>query len=55
MDADGTPVNFKVVRGVNEDFDDELISVLEKMPVWQPAKINEKAVAWKMKQSFAIE
>jgi len=55
VDADGTPVNFKVVRGVNEDFDEELITTLEKMPVWQPARINEKPVAWKMKQSFAIE
>jgi murein L,D-transpeptidase YafK len=55
VDADGTPVNFKVVKGVDEDFDDELITVLEKMPHWQPARINEKPVAWKMKQSFAIE
>ena len=34
VDTDGTPVNFKVVKGVDEDFDDELITVLEKMPVW---------------------
>jgi hypothetical protein len=32
-----------------------LITVLEKMPVWQPAVLNEKSTAWKMKQGFAIE
>jgi hypothetical protein len=55
VDTDGTPVNFKMIKGVNEDFDDELITVLEKMPVWQPAVLNEKSTAWKMKQGFAIE
>lgn len=55
VDTDGTPVNFKMIKGVNEEFDDELISVLEKMPVWQPAVLNEKPTPWKMKQGFAIE
>jgi hypothetical protein len=55
VDADGTPVNFKMINGVNEDFDDELITVLEKMPSWQPAILNDKPTAWKMKQGFAIE
>lgn len=55
VDADGTPVNFKMINGVNEDFDDELITVLEKMPAWQPAILNDKPTAWKMKQGFAIE
>jgi len=54
IDADGTPVNFKVVKGVDEDFDDELITRLEKMPNWQPAMLNDKAVAKKMKQSIEI-
>jgi hypothetical protein len=27
IDADGVPTNFKVLQGVNEDFDDDLISV----------------------------
>jgi murein L,D-transpeptidase YafK len=55
VDVDGVPANFKVVQGVNEDFNDELITVLEQMPVWQPAILNEKPVAKKMKQSFVIE
>ena len=54
VDSDGTPVNFKVLKGVNEEFDDELITVLEQMPQWQPAILNEKPVAKKMKQSFQI-
>ncbi|MBA2744793.1 MAG: energy transducer TonB [Flavisolibacter sp.] len=55
VDADGTPTNFKVLNGVNEEFDDELITVLEQMPVWQPAMLHNKPVAKKMKQSFVIE
>lgn len=55
VDADGTPVNFKVTKGVNEEFDDELITVLEKMPVWQPATLNNQPVAKKIKQGFSIE
>ena len=38
VDKDGTPTNFKVLRGIdNEDFTDELITRLEKMPQWKPA------------------
>jgi len=55
IDSDGVPTNFKMIKGVNEEFDDELITVLEQMPVWQPAFLQEKTVAKKMRQSFAIE
>jgi murein L,D-transpeptidase YafK len=55
VDTDGVATNFKVLKGVNEDFDDELITALEQMPTWQPAKLNDKPVAKMMKQSFAIE
>jgi murein L,D-transpeptidase YafK len=55
VDADGVPTNFKVIQGVSEEFDDNLITVLEQMPAWQPAILNEKPVAKKMKQSFTIE
>jgi hypothetical protein len=43
-----------VTKGVDEYFDDELISRLEKMPAWQPAMLNDKTVAKKMKQSIEI-
>jgi murein L,D-transpeptidase YafK len=55
VDQDGVPVNFRVVKGVEEDFDDELISRMEKMPEWLPAILHDKPVAKKIKQSFAIE
>jgi murein L,D-transpeptidase YafK len=54
IDSDGTPVNFKVVKGVDEDFNDELITRLEKMPLWKPAILHDKPVAKKMKQSIEI-
>jgi hypothetical protein len=55
VDADGTPTNIKVINGVNEDFDDELITALEQMPQWKPAMLNDQPVAKKMRQSFVIE
>lgn len=55
IDVDGMPANFKVVQGVNEDFDDEVITVLEQMPAWQPATLNEKPVAKKIRQTVMIE
>ncbi|HEY0057768.1 MAG TPA: L,D-transpeptidase family protein [Flavisolibacter sp.] len=55
IDKDGTPTNFKVIKGVNAEFDDDLITVLEGMPAWQPAILQEKPVAKRMKQGFAIE
>jgi murein L,D-transpeptidase YafK len=55
VDTDGTPVNFKVVQGVNADFDDEVITVLEQMPTWQPALLNDKPVAKKIRQGLAVE
>jgi murein L,D-transpeptidase YafK len=55
VDADGTPTNFKVLKGVNEQFDDQLITELEKMSPWKPAILQEKPVAKKIKQGFTIE
>lgn len=55
VDTDGVPTNFKVIQGVNAEFDDELITVLEQMPTWQPAILQEKAVAKKIRQTFVVE
>jgi hypothetical protein len=55
IDTDGTPTNFKMIKGVDADVDDELITLLESMPAWQPAILQDKVVAKKMRQSFAIE
>src|SRR6185503_3570712 len=55
IDKDGVPVNFKVVNGSkDEDFNDELITKMEKMPTWQPALLNDKPVAKKMVQTVPI-
>jgi hypothetical protein len=45
IDKDGTPTNFVMIKGVNADFDEDLITMLEAMPTWQPAILQEKAVA----------
>ncbi len=57
VDKDGVPVNFKVLKSIKEgeDFDDELISRMEKMGTWKPAILHDKPVAKKMVQSITIE
>jgi hypothetical protein len=56
IDTDGTPVNFNVLKGMSDpDFNDELISRMEKMPKWKPAILQEKVVAKKMVQTVVIE
>ncbi|OLY92375.1 Murein L,D-transpeptidase YafK [Cnuella takakiae] len=55
VDQDGAPVNFKVIQGVDDEFNDELITVLEQMPAWKPAILNDKPVAKKIRQGFAVE
>jgi hypothetical protein len=56
VDKDGVPVNFKILRGMNDaDFADELISRMEKMPNWQPALLHDKPVAKKMVQTVSVE
>jgi hypothetical protein len=56
IDKDGVPVNFKVLKGMNnEDFNDELIKRMEKMHSWQPAILNDKPVAKKMIQTVTVD
>lgn len=55
IDKDGIPVNFKVLKGLNEEFNDELITKLENsMPKWNPAMLNDKPVAKKMVQTITV-
>ncbi len=54
VDKDGTPVNFKVLQGVDDYFDLELIAKLEKMPAWQPAVMVKEIVPKKMVQTLTI-
>lgn len=56
VDRDGTPTNFRVLKGSNsEDFNDELIKRLENMGTWQPAILNDKPVPKKMIQTITVE
>ena len=56
VDKDGVPVNFKVLKGMNdEDFIDELINRMENMGTWNPAILHDKPVAKKMIQTVTVE
>ncbi|HEX7844720.1 MAG TPA: L,D-transpeptidase family protein [Chitinophagaceae bacterium] len=54
VDRDGTPTNFKVLKG-DEEIGDELITRMEKMPTWKPALLHDKPVPKKMVQTVTIE
>jgi murein L,D-transpeptidase YafK len=55
VDKDGEPVNFKVLKGMNDqDFIDELINRMEKMGTWKPALLNDKPVAKKIMQTITV-
>jgi murein L,D-transpeptidase YafK len=55
VDKDGVPVNFKVLKGMNDqDFIDELIIRMEKMGTWKPALLNDKPVAKKIMQTITV-
>lgn len=56
VDKDGTPTNFKILKGMSdEDFNDELINRMEKMPEWKPAILHDKPVPKKMIQTVTVE
>jgi murein L,D-transpeptidase YafK len=56
VDKDGVPVNFKILKGMNDlDFVDELINRMENMGTWQPAILNDKPVAKKIIQTVTVE
>ncbi|MEP6700776.1 MAG: L,D-transpeptidase family protein, partial [Bacteroidota bacterium] len=56
IDKDGVPVNFKILKGTNDqDLMDELITRMENMGTWKPAMLNDKPVAKKMIQTVTVE
>jgi murein L,D-transpeptidase YafK len=56
VDKDGVPVNFKILKGMNDgEFSDELINRMEQMPLWNPAILSDKPVAKKMVQTITVE
>jgi hypothetical protein len=57
VDKDGVPVNFKIVKSIKDgeyEFDDELITRMEKMGTWEPALLHDKPVAKKMVQTVIV-
>ncbi|MCH5718630.1 energy transducer TonB [Niabella hibiscisoli] len=54
VDKDGTPVNFKILRGLDKEFNDMLIEKMQQMPKWSPAIYREKPTAKKMVQTVTV-
>lgn len=54
IDTDGRPVNFKVLKGVDDYVNKETMAAMEKMPTWSPALRLDQPVAKKMIQTVTI-
>ncbi|OJY88677.1 MAG: hypothetical protein BGP13_17380 [Sphingobacteriales bacterium 40-81] len=55
IDKEGKPVYAKVVKGGNDDLNDELEKKFENMPQWKPAIRQEQPVAMRLKQTIVVE
>ncbi len=57
VDKDGVPVNFKVLKSIKDgqEFDDILITKMEKMGTWKPAMLHDQPVPKKMIQTVTVE
>lgn len=55
VDENGTVNQIKILKGVIDLFDNELIRVLKMMPNWKPGMCDKKNVPVKMKFSIKIE
>jgi len=56
VDRDGTPVNFKILKGLTDkpNLQALLIERLEQMQVWTPARLNAMPVAKKLTQTITL-
>ena len=56
VDRDGTPVNFRVLKGLTDkpNLQALLIERLEQMQVWTPARLNAMPVAKKLTQTITL-
>ena len=44
VNEDGTVTDVKIVKGINERFDNEALRVVSEMPKWSPSKYMGKAI-----------
>jgi TonB family protein len=44
INADGTPSDFKVIKGIGYGCDEAAVEAFKKMPKWKPAQVGGKAV-----------
>lgn len=58
VDTDGSIIDFEVLRGITDypEFEEEVIRVVKKMPLWKPGKQDGKAVSmwFTMPMSFSL-
>ncbi len=52
IDEDGTPSDFKVVKGIGYGCDEAALEAFKKMPKWKPATVNGKPVKFQTQLGY---
>jgi len=55
IDQEGKPVQIKILNSLGPAFDKEAQRLIENMPVWKPATLNDKPVAAKISLPFTFQ
>jgi murein L,D-transpeptidase YafK len=55
VDADGQVIMPKIVKGGDAELQTAVLNKLDQMPVWTPASIHKKPVAFRIRQNIVIE
>jgi periplasmic protein TonB len=52
INEDGTPSDFKVVKGIGYGCDEAALEAFKKMPKWTPATVNGKPVKFQTQMGY---
>lgn len=52
INADGTPSDFKVIKGIGYGCDEAAVEAFKKMPKWKPATVNGKPVKFQTQMAY---
>lgn len=52
INADGTPTDFAVIKGIGYGCDEAAVEAFKKMPKWKPATINGQPVRFRTQMGY---
>ena len=52
INVDGTPSDFKVIKGIGYGCDEAAVEAFKKMPKWKPATVNGQPVRFRTQMGY---